>query len=225
MNSQRRAKHDWSAEELQYLYQHYANTPTQEIAAHLGLDIGQVYHKAQFLGLSKSADYIKHARPGSQALLEAGKKFRFQKGLVPWNTGTKGLAGKHENCRKTQFKKGGVPGNVMPIGSYRVNGDGFLEHKFSETPGPYYLRWKPVHRTVWETAYGPIPQTHKVTFKPGQKTTVLEEITLDRLELLTHAELMARNSIHNYPKELVEVTRARAFLTRAIRKREKEPTT
>lgn len=212
----------WSPEELQFLFKHYASMSASAIAEHLNMSDRQVYQKARFLGYSKSEQYMKTNKPGAHALLSAGERFRFQKGIVPWNKGTKGLAGQHENCKKTQFKKGARPVNEMPIGSCRINGDAFLELKFSDEPGPYWKRWVPVHRKVWIEAHGPIPKTHKVAFKPGMKTTVLEEITLDRLELVTHAELMARNTLHQYPPDLVETIRARAQLTRAINKREKE---
>jgi len=212
----------WTCEQLRTLWQRYANESTQAIADDLGMSREDVYRKAIFLGLKKSPEYMQTHKPGADALLVAGEQYRFQKGLVPWNTGTKGLSGTHDNCKKTQFKKGQRPINEMPIGSYRINGDAFLEVKFSDEPGPYYNRWVPVHRKIWIEANGPIPKTHKVTFKPGMKTTVLEEITLDRLELLTHAELMARNTIQNLPPEIAEITRIRGRLTRAINKRAKE---
>jgi hypothetical protein len=54
------------------------------------------------------------------------------------------------------------------------------------------------------------------------KTTKLEEITLDRLECITHAELMKRNSIYNHPPEVIELMRLRGVLNRVINKRSKE---
>lgn len=216
----------WLPDELRYLWQHYANKPTSEIASHLGMTVDEVYKKANFLGLRKSPEYIQQAKPGASNLVEHGKAFWFKKGLVPWNTGTKGLAGQHENSRATQFKPGRPADqahNYKPVGSLKVNSDGFLVRKMTDDPTIVPVRrWEPVHRLVWEAAHGPIPSTHKVVFKPGMKTTTLEEITLDRLELLTHAELMARNTIHNYPPELAEVMRVRGQLTRAINKRAKE---
>jgi len=206
----------WSPYELQYLFRHYANTPTQDIADHLGMTREQVFSKADFLDLKKADDYT---NPGHKNLTDHGQAFRFPKGNRPWNDGVKG---QFFGGVETQFKKGSMPHNWVPVGSYRVNGDGFLEYKFSEEPGPYYLRWEPVHRMVWKAAHGPIERTHKVVFKPGMKTTELDLITLDRLELLTHAELMARNTIAKYPPELAEVMRARGLLTRAINKRAKE---
>jgi hypothetical protein len=208
----------WTPEELRYLGTHYANTPAADIAAHLGMCVEQVYAKARFLELAKADDYV---NPGAKNLLEHGQAHRFTKGHRAWNTGTKGMV---LGGIETQFKKGQVPHNWVPIGSYRTNPDGFLEFKFSDEPGPYYMRWEPVHRRVWRLAHGPIPKTHKVAFKPGMKTTDPQLITLDRLELLTHAQLMARNTISNQPPELAEVMRARGLLTRAINKRAKEST-
>lgn len=214
----RRVIRVWTPEELLYLGTHYANTPTADIARHLGIDVDQVYKKASFLDLAKADDYV---NPGSSNLLHHGKAYRFPKGNRPWNTGTKGVV---LGGIETQFKKGQMPHNWMPIGSYRINPDGFVEFKFSDEPGPYYKRWEPVHRRVWRQAHGPIPKTQKVVFKPGMKTTDPQLVTLDRLELLTHAQLMARNTIANHPPELAEVMRARGLLTRAINKRAKEST-
>lgn len=216
----------WSPDELRYLWKHYSNSPSSAIASHLGMSVDDVNKKAAFLGLKKSREYMKEAKPGAHNLAEHGKAFRFTKGLVPWNAGTKGIAGQHENSRATQFKKGRPAEqshNYKPIGSLKVNSDGFLVRKMTDDPTIVPVRrWEPVHRLVWEEAHGPIPSTHKVVFKPGMKTTKLEEISPDRLELLTHAELMARNTIHNYPPELAEVMRVRGQLTRAINKRAKE---
>ncbi len=53
------------------------------------------------------------------------------------------------------------------------------------------------------------------------KTNVLEEITIDRVECVSLAENMRRNTVHNMPKELVDVVRIRAVLTRHINRRTK----
>jgi hypothetical protein len=107
------------------------------------------------------------------------------------------------------------------VGTYRVNGDHFLEFKFSDEPGPYTKRWVPVHRKLWIEANGPVPSGHVVRFKDGLKTTVLEEITLDRIECITLAENLKRNSLYRYPKEIQDAMRARGLLKRAINRKER----
>jgi ABC-type proline/glycine betaine transport system ATPase subunit len=55
-------------------------------------------------------------------------------------------------------------------------------------------------------------------------TVELGEITLDRLELLTHAQLMERNTVHRYPEPLKQAIRQRAGLVRSIRHRVRSTT-
>ena len=53
------------------------------------------------------------------------------------------------------------------------------------------------------------------------KTTVEADITLDRLELVSRAELMQRNTINRYPDDLKAAIRTVSRLRRAITDREK----
>ncbi|MFO1268575.1 MAG: hypothetical protein U1F67_18490 [Rubrivivax sp.] len=111
------------------------------------------------LGLVKSRELIAREARDNQRNLNAGNKGAFKKASKPWNAGLKGVTGHHPNCRATQFKPGSFNGRaaklVMPIGSYRVNADGYLDRKVSDQPGPHTLRWRAVHRMVWEAAHGP----------------------------------------------------------------------
>lgn len=209
----------WSGEQLATLGRLYPHMATSEVAAIIGLPVDKVYAKANFLGIKKTEDYLASAKPGCENLIEGGKAFRFKRGHTTWNKGTKGI--QFEGMQATQFKKGNRPHTWVPVGTYRVNHDGRLEVKLNDDPGPYHVRWKPVHRHVWEQAHGPIPKGMVVAFKDGKATTDLASITLDALECISQAEMMRRNTIHNLPPELVDVTRLRAVLTRAINKREK----
>jgi hypothetical protein len=51
---------------------------------------------------------------------------------------------------------------------------------------------------------------------------VLEQITLDAVELISRAELMRRNTRHNYGPEINDLIGLRARITRQINKRTKE---
>lgn len=98
-----------------------------------------------------------------------------------------------------------------------------LERKISDDQGIYPARrWIGVHRLVWEAANGPIPKGHAVVFKPGMASTDPDEITIDRLELITRAELMRRNTRHNLPPELNALISTKARMTRLINEREKD---
>jgi hypothetical protein len=50
------------------------------------------------------------------------------------------------------------------------------------------LNWESVARLVWKEANGAIPARHMIVFKDGKKITVLEEITIDKLECISREE-------------------------------------
>ena len=111
---------------------------------------------------------------------------------------------------------------VVPVGSYRVNADGYLDQKISDQPGPQNLRWKSVHRLVWERTHGPVPHGHAVCFKPGRRSTDAAEITVDALEPVTRRDLMLRNTYHRYGKDVAKLVQLRGALTRQINKRARQ---
>ena len=150
---------------------------------------------------------------------------RFKPGHASWNKGRKGWTAGGRSA-ETRFKRGCCNGRagrlVVPVGTYRISSDGYLDRKIGTTPGNNNLRWKPVHRLVWIEAHGPIPAGHAVVFKQGRRTTELARITLDALELVTRQELMRRNSLWTrMPRPLAEVIQLRGALNRKIRRREK----
>ncbi len=49
----------------------------------------------------------------------------------------------------------------------------------------------------------------------------MEHITLDRLECITRRENMARNTVHNLPKELARLVQLQGAVKRQINKRSK----
>src|SRR5690606_11112170 len=179
------------------------------------------------MGLKKSDEYL--AGPHACRLRRGdnvGAAYRFKKGFTPWNKGKPGSTGTHPNSRRTQFKKGSMSGaaqhNYVPIGSLRLSQDGALEQKVSDDPDVYPAkRWRPVAHLVRGAAHGPTPPKHVVRFKPGMQTAVYEEITVGRLECISMAENLRRNSWHRYPKELGDAIRARAVLNRRINHVEK----
>lgn len=215
-------KAEWNEDRLETLRRCYASFKTEDLAFVLGLRTGQVYAKAKQLGLAKSEEYL--ASPAACRLRRGdnvGAEYRFQKGHTSWNKGTKGRAGVQEACRATQFKPGQSPANTLPIGSTKFDKSGVLLQKVTNDPGNNSKRWRAVHELVWVAANGPVPPKHIVVFKPGMRSNVLEEITIDKVECISLAENMRRNTIHNLPPELKQVVQLRGVLTRAINEREK----
>lgn len=145
-----------------------------------------------------------------------GVEFRFKPGHETWNKGLKAVNG----FSATRFAPGSKPQTWQPIGSQRVNKDGCLVEKVSDTRNKL-ADWQPVHRLVWIAAHGPVPAGHFVVFRPGMKTTNKEDITLDRLDCVDRAENMRRNTVHRLPKEIAEAIQLIGALNRQINKRTK----
>ena len=209
----------WQDDEIALLRRLYADADSAEIARKLGCSLSRVYCKASKLGLKKSADYMAHQIDRCRMMLASlGKENRFQPGLTPWN---KGLKGVFHGTKETQFQTGTRNGNAAklwkPVGSERTSRDGYLERKIDDTPGiKNSLKWKRVHKMLWESINGPVPDGHVVVFKNGDKT----DIRIDNLELINRVQLMSRNTYHNYGKEVASLVQLRGAINRKINKME-----
>lgn len=65
-------------------------------------------------------------------------------------------------------------------------------------------KWRLLHREVWKQHHGEYPpRGTALIFKDGNR----QNCDINNLELITRKQLMTRNSIHNYPQEIIEVTR------------------
>jgi hypothetical protein len=120
--------------------------------------------------------------PGGTPL---GVETRFKPGLIPWNKGKKGI--NYEGMKATQFKKGNKAHNWVPIGSERINGDGYVDVKVDD--GKLQKNWKGKHILIWEAANGPVPPGHVVIFGDGDKMNVV----LENLVLVSRAQLVRMN--------------------------------
>lgn len=213
-----RRQFGWVEQEL--VRRNYAHVYTEALAHVLKCTPAQIYRLAARMGVHKSRETIAARARELMAMPGHGSRAsRFQPGHVPANKGLRRPGYAPGRMASTQFQRGNRPHTWVPVGSHRINGDGYLDLKVNDLPGPSNVRWHPVHRLVWERAHGPVPRGHAVVFRPGRRTTVLEEIALDAVELITRRELMARNTIHNLPAPLVGVIRLRGALNRQINRR------
>lgn len=145
--------------------------------------------------------------------LISGRTGRFEKGNIPHNKGRKGWdAG--GNSAKTRFKPGQRGSKWVPVGSERITKDGIIQRKVNDTGYPPH-DWKSAHALLYERHHGPIPDGHIVRFRNRDKT----DIRIENLELVSRAENMRRNSIHNLPEALTDVIRIRGVLNRRINER------
>jgi hypothetical protein len=217
------ARREWAAIEDECMRRFYPHLTAADMADVLKRSSKAVYQRAKQLGLRKSEEFLAGDRSGRVARGKQDPRMvatQFKKGQASWCKGLKGVVGVQDACRATQFKKGRQAHeahNYVPIGSHRVCADGYLERKVTDDPAIVPARrWVALHRLVWEAERGPIPAGHIVCFLPGKKTTVLEEVTVDRLECITRAENARRNHPRARSPELAKLVQLKGAITRQV---------
>lgn len=203
----------WTQEERDTLIRLYPTHFAGEIAAILGKSKASVYGQVLKLGLHAPKEKIRRAarmtanHPNSIAA-------RFKPGHVSHNKGKKVPPDVYAKMQPTMFRKGHTPVNHSPVGSERVNTDGYIEIKVAEPD-----RWKPKHRVIWEQHNGAIPAGFNVQFKNHNPL----DCRIENLYLISKSDqLKYENSyIARYPKELQDVIRLKGAINRQIHKREK----
>lgn len=145
--------------------------------------------------------------------LDSGLTGRFEKGHTPSNKGKK--TGSYPGMVPTQFKKGHLPHNHLPVGSERTNRDGYRERKIQE-PNV----WRAVHVLNWEAVHGPVPAGHVLIFKNGDKANY----DVSNLLLVTRGELarMNQRGLISEDPESTEAGQNIARLILATAKKKKE---
>lgn len=217
----------WTEDELSYLREHYANHPSAEIAAALNRTLLSVYQGADKLGLRKSKEFLR-ASVGFQKGSTIGAEYRYAKGNVPVNKGTRRPGWAPGRMRETQFRKGDRTGaaarNWRPIGTILADHEGYLRIKVREAVhGQEYTGfgntkvWPLLHRHIWEQAHGPIPPKHIVVFIDGNRANCV----LENLELISMADNARRNSMWTkLPRDLAEVINLTGQLKRKLREKQ-----
>jgi hypothetical protein len=223
----RNPKTIWTTELLNQLREAYPHQHTDIVAAQLGLTRTAVYNKAFAIGLKKTPAYLASENSGRIHRARNDPRLtatQFKPGHQTWNKGIGWRAG--GRSIETQFKPGSKPHTTMPLGSYRVvdcKGNKQLEQKTSDATGANQKRWTPVARLVWERHHGPIPTGHIVIFKdPAQRTVVLEEITIDKLAMVTRGEHAKRNHPRSKNPEFARLVQLKGAINRQVNRLVKE---
>jgi len=188
-------------EQHEYFVKHNTGTPQKKMAELMN----------RKFGLKLTVKQINTYRKNHH--LSSGLTGRFEPGHSSWNKGKHFVAG--GRCAETQFKKGQVPHNYMPVGSERINTEGYVDIKVADPN-----KWKPKHILLWEALHGPRPKGYKVIFADGNKLNVVAE----NLLLVSDNELCRMNQngwIQNDP-ELTKTGLAIAKLSIAAKARKRK---
>lgn len=205
-------RHITTADDIAYIVEHYATMSSYEIAAKLDMSKTTVTAVAYRHGIRKSREWIaERARMRTLDPNHGGRAYLFQKGHTPHTKGKRaeewmspeGLA----RSAASRFKKGQRPSTWKPLGSERINVDGYIEVKVAEGKP-----WRHKHRLMWEEEHGAVPDGYMVSFIDGNK----QNCALSNLKLVARADAMRQNSVANYPDDVREVIHMRAVLKRHI---------
>jgi hypothetical protein len=201
----------WTNPERAMLAAQYPHMKTEVIARMLDRTTTTVYQQAQRMGLRKSEEFF--ATPASgRTNGRQGAGTRFVKGQVSWNKGRSYMPS--GRVSEGWFPKGHMPHNWKPVGSTRINSEGYLDIKIDNTKKGA-TAWMAVHRLNWIAAHGPLPNGYFLRFKDGNPRNPLVE----NLELVTRADHLRLNWHDRVPKEVKQITQLRAQIARAINKR------
>lgn len=177
----RRPIHFYSKEEIEYLRKITPRRYNKEIT--------KMFNEKFGLNISEKAISGIRKRHG----IKTGFDGCFEKGHMPWNKGKTG----HIGPNKTSFKKGNIPSNYRPVGSERVNVEGYVEVK---TADPNVWEYK--HVKVWKKHSGPVPEGHAIIFGDGDKMN----FDIDNLICVSRRQLLTLNR-HGLIQEDTELTK------------------
>lgn len=154
----------------EYIYKNYKGIGPSEMSLIINKNFGTDYKKSQIRGYYKNHKLV------------SGVDTRFKKGDVSHNKGKKGLY--YPGSENGWFKKGDTPPNHRPVGSERVDVEGYTLIKTLEPS-----TWEFKHQLIWKSEHGEVPDGHKIMFKDGNS----QNITLDNLALVSDYELLILN--------------------------------
>lgn len=114
-------------------------------------------------------------------------------------------------------KPGEMPHNWRAVGADRVSKEGYLQRKIADT-GVSRRDYVPVHHLIWRMHGRDIPPGYALCFVDGDKSNV----DINNLELVSRAELMRRNSVHQLPKEAALAAQLVGCIRRQINRRTRQ---
>lgn len=166
------------------------------VKQHTDREIAELLNQKWSLNLNiRHVKYIKE-RHGIKTGF--GRGF-FVKGQQSWNKGKKTIT--VGRMAETQFKKGGFSFNRVPIGTERVNSEGYHEVKVQD--GQKQHNWVLKHRLIWEQHNGPIPPKHRIVFLDSNRNN----LDISNLELMSFEQtaVMSKRKLFYKDPELTKI--------------------
>jgi hypothetical protein len=206
----------WSEHERQILIEMFADNYTETICSVLNRSYGSVSSQSFMMGLKKSdAFHEMEMQRQAERLKTSGKEHRFTKGSIPSNKGKKMSDEVYEKVKNTMFKKSKVPHNAYQVWHEVLRKDKCgKDYWMIKLPGEKKLKYK--HIWLYECKYGKVKKGFNVAFIDGNSLNC----TIENLECISNADLMRRNTIHRFPKELKSTIRLVNKLKRTINGKE-----
>lgn len=193
-------RHIYTEEEKEFIAGNAKGRSTKELTDMVNKKFGLSLRTSQIRAFKKNYS------------ITSGVDCRFKKDQEPWNKGKTGL---DLGGKETQFKKGNKPHNYMPVGSERINGDGYVDIKIADPD-----EWKGKHILIWEKHNGPVPEGHVIIFgdRDNRNFEIENLICVSRQELL----VMNQNGLIKNNSELTKTGVIIADLHRKIAKRKRQ---
>lgn len=182
----------WTEEKIEWLRQNVPGKPYAEVTVLFNEHFGENISKTAVHAMCKKSH------------IHNGFTGRYENGHVPFYKGKKMPHEKAAKNEGTRFHKGDIPQNYRPVGSERINVEGYIEIKTEE-----HKRWRYKHRVIWEAANGPIPPGHILIFKDGNKLNT----DISNLKLITKAENIRINQM-GIKRDSAEVTEVAVTLAK-----------
>ena len=197
------ALRSFSNDQRDWVTVNYPKMPLRELTAAFNATFGTEKTECQLRAFTRNHKIL------------SGRTGQFKAGEKSWNAGIKGwCAG--GNSISTRFKPGETPKNHRPVGSERVNVDGYIEVKVSEPN-----KWRLKQRVTWEQHHGPLKDGELVWFRDNDRLNC----EIDNLMVVTRAQhaVVNKMGLHGATGDLKTTSVLIADLSMARTKRSKQP--
>lgn len=170
------AVHRWKEEEIEFVREVYPYHENKEISK-------MVKEKFGFDVSTRNLQNVRNKYKIPKKVISNSGCYK--KGDEPWNKGREMSDEVREKVKGTWLKKGQIPKNHKPVGSTRIDRDGYKLIKIAEPN-----KWALYHRHLYEKAHGEkLKKNEAVIFADGDKSN----FDIDNLVKVSRANLLYIN--------------------------------